>query len=60
MTVMNNNESLERVAYSVFHRINTQWETNPSLHFYTKLVTLPQSAIRRIAGAPPLTPRPAG
>ena len=29
MTVMNNNESLERVAYSVFHRINTQWETNP-------------------------------
>jgi transposase-like protein len=29
MTVMNNNESLERIAYSVFHRLNTQWEKNP-------------------------------
>lgn len=29
MTVMNNNESLERVAYSVFHHLNTQWERRP-------------------------------
>ena len=29
MTGMNNNESRERVAYSVFHRLNTQWQTSP-------------------------------
>lgn len=29
MTVMNNKESLERVAYSVFHHLNTSWERRP-------------------------------
>ena len=29
MTVMNNKESLERVAYSVFHHLNTYWEKCP-------------------------------
>ncbi len=29
MTVVNNDDSLERVAYSVFHHLNTQWERQP-------------------------------
>ena len=29
MTVVNNDDSLERVAYSVFHHLNTQWERKP-------------------------------
>lgn len=29
MTVMNHDASLERVAYSVFHHLNAQWERHP-------------------------------
>jgi putative transposase len=29
MTVVNSDESIERVAYSVFHHLNNQWERHP-------------------------------